>query len=94
MPYGWTEALHRAGLKDVTTFSVLVEKPAPLSTADRDRVLDSIEHRFQRNADSGFLSADDLAAWQRLVDRDDPAWLGHRSDLFLLDVRSIHVGVR
>lgn len=94
MPYGWTEALRRAGLHDVTTFSVLVEKPAPLDAADLDRVLDSIEHRFRRNADRGFLDADDLPSWQRLLDRDDPAWLGHRSDLFLLDVRSIHVGVR
>ncbi|WP_163509710.1 class I SAM-dependent methyltransferase [Fodinicola acaciae] len=94
MPYGWTEALRRAGLREVTTFSVLIEKPAPLDANDRAHVLDSIEHRVQRSADSGSVDADDLASWQRLLDRDDPAWLGHRDDLFLLDVRSIHLGAK
>jgi SAM-dependent methyltransferase len=48
MPYGWTDALRRAGLVDVTTRTVLTEKSAPLSDEDLDRMIDQFRHRVDR----------------------------------------------
>ncbi len=48
MPYGWTDALQRAGLTTVTTRTVLTEKPVPLSDADRAQVVDQLRHRVAR----------------------------------------------
>jgi SAM-dependent methyltransferase len=91
MPYGWPAALRRSGLTDVRTRSWLFEAPTPLAPADRDRVLHELGHRVERLRPTGLLG-DDLAAWERLLDEGDPAWLGHREDLQRLTARSIHIG--
>jgi hypothetical protein len=40
------------------------------------------------------LPAEDLAVWRELLDPDSPQYLGRRTDLAALSVRSIHVGQR
>lgn len=110
LPYGWTDALSRAGLHEVTTKSVLTEKPVPLSAADRDDVIAAFQHRVERLTpgaaqghghghghghelpDELALPAADLAIWQQLLDPDGEHYLGRRTDLAALSVRSIHVG--
>jgi SAM-dependent methyltransferase len=94
MPYGWTGALRRAGLTGVGTRSTLLERPTPLAAADRDFAVDGLAHRVDRLRPTGLLDAADLAAWDRLLDPADPAWLGHRDDLGWLEVRSVHFGTR
>jgi SAM-dependent methyltransferase len=94
MPYGWTEALRLAGLVEVTTRTTLLESPAPLDAHEQQRVVDGLAHRVDRLRPSGLLDPDDLAAWDALLDPDGPAWLGHRTDLYRLTARSVHVGVR
>lgn len=93
MPYGWTEALRRAGLIDVSTSTTLLERPVPLSDTDRQRVLDRLAHRVEHLRPAGLLDPEDLAAWDRLLDPDDEAWLGRRADLYWLEARSVHIGV-
>jgi SAM-dependent methyltransferase len=92
MPYGWPVALRRAGLVEVTTRTLLVERPAPLSGDDRARVVDRLGRWVDRLRPTGFIGAADLATWDRLLDPDDPHWLGNRDDLTDLSARSIHVG--
>ncbi len=108
MTYGWTDALSRAGLVDVTTKSVLTEKPVPLSDADRADVVAGFQHRIERltpGATQGHghghgselpgelaLPAADLAIWQQLLDPANEHYLGRRTDLAGLSVRSIHIG--
>jgi len=94
MPYGWTEALHRAGLQAVTTRTWLLEQPPPLPKERLPSVLDRFGHRSVRLHEIGLLSDDDAAAWRRLLDPADAAWLGNRTDLYVLDARSVHLGVR
>lgn len=95
MPYGWTTALSRAGLTEVTTRSQLVEHPLPLAAEVRDRVLKLLSHRVERILETeDLLSPEDLDTWRRLIDPTDPHWLGHRDDLFWLEARSVHVGQR
>jgi hypothetical protein len=94
MPYGWTEALRRAGLVGVTTRSMLMERPAPLADADRDRVIESLAHLVDRMRPTGLLDTAEIAVWDRLLDPEDPAWLGNRNDLYVLEVRSVHVAIR
>jgi SAM-dependent methyltransferase len=119
MPYGWTDALQKAGLTGVTTRSVLSEKPVPLSDEDRERVVTQFQVRIERltpgagdhETDHGrghghghghghgselpaelALPAADLTVWKELLDPDSPRYLGRRTDLAALSVRSIHVG--
>ena len=94
MPYGWTEALSRAGLVSVSTRTWLLEQPPPLPTERLAAVVDRFSHRSTRLHEIGMLSDDDAAAWRRLLDPADDAWLGNRGDLFSLDARSVHIGVR
>lgn len=94
MPYGWTTALRRAGLIGVTSHTSLLERPAPLSAEDVTRVVDKLAHRVDWLRPSGLLDAVDLAAWDRLLDQDDPAYLGKRDDLHSLEARTVHLGTR
>jgi SAM-dependent methyltransferase len=94
MPYGWTEALRRAGLVEATTRTTLLESAAPLDAHELQRVVDGLAHRIDRLRPSGLLDPDDLATWDALLDPDGPAWLGHRTDLYRLSARSVHVGMR
>lgn len=94
MPYGWTEALRRAGLEDATSRTTLIERPPPLSTDDARTVIDRLGHWVERLREVDLLEPDDVAAWDRLLDADDPAWLGNRTDLCVLEARSVHTGIR
>ena len=94
MPYGWTEALLRAGLTDVTTRTMLREQPPPLAEPDRRQLAERFGRWVDRVRPTGLLDSADLATWDRLLDPDDPAWLGGRTDLFRLSARSVHLGTR
>jgi SAM-dependent methyltransferase len=94
MPYGWTEALRRAGLTAVTSRTGLLERPVPLVAADVERVLSKLTHRVDWLRPTGLLSADDLAAWDRLLDPAADAYLGRRGDLQSVEARTVHVGTR
>lgn len=94
MPYGWAQALRSAGLGHIATASVLFEDPAPLPPSGRDVVLAHLTDRVDRLASGGFLDDMDSGAWKQLLDPGDPAWLGHRDDLFSLSARTLYVGVR
>ncbi|WP_067652050.1 class I SAM-dependent methyltransferase [Nocardia harenae] len=83
---GWAEILTAAGLSDVTAFTALVDIPAPLTSEVRAVVLAELAARVRRAGP--FLTADDAAAWARLLDPAAPAWLGHRADLALLTART------
>ncbi|SDD39782.1 class I SAM-dependent methyltransferase [Actinokineospora iranica] len=86
----WGEIMADAGLVDVTSHNALVDVPAPVPDDVRAVVLDELAARVGRA--TGFLDADDAAAWARLLDPADPAWLGRRTDLVLLTARTAHWG--
>ena len=92
LPYGWPTALRKSGLAEVTTWTSLIERPAPLAPAERERVAGKLAHRVEWLRERGMLPAEDDEAWSRLLDREGAEWLGHRDDVFVLDARSVHVG--
>jgi SAM-dependent methyltransferase len=94
MPYGWTEAMRRAGLVGVTTRTVPRESPAPLPEPERHRLAERFSRWVDRLRPTGLIDPADLAAWDRLLDPSDAAWIGHRTDTFRLEARSVHLGVR
>ncbi|MET7393001.1 methyltransferase domain-containing protein [Dactylosporangium sp. NPDC005572] len=94
MPYGWPEALRRAGLEDVTTRTFLLERPVPLSAADRERVVAQLGRRLEWLRDTDLLAGEDRRTWERLLDPDGPDWLGHRDDLHSIEARSVQLGTR
>ncbi|MBB1158604.1 MULTISPECIES: class I SAM-dependent methyltransferase [Amycolatopsis] len=92
MPYGWPLALERAGLADVSSFSALVDHPAP----GPDGLADYVHHHLSRLATHGadHLSDEDRATLAALLDPDSAHYLGNRRDLFLLGARTVHHGRR
>ncbi|WP_370940084.1 methyltransferase domain-containing protein [Amycolatopsis sp. cg13] len=92
MPYGWTVALERAGLADVSSFSALVDHPAP----GPDGLADYVHHHLSRLATHGadHLAEEDRATLASLLDPDSSHYLGKRRDLFLLGARTVHHGRR
>ncbi|SER34113.1 Methyltransferase domain-containing protein [Lentzea xinjiangensis] len=89
---GWSGLLRSAGLERVTSRSVLLDLPAPLTEAEREVVLAELTARVARA--QAFLAQDDRVAWNSLLDRTSPVWLGNRDDLALLTARTIHMGQR
>jgi SAM-dependent methyltransferase len=90
LPYGWPEALRRAGLVDVRTRSFLVEAPPPLDDFGRQ-----VAERHLRSALTELddrLTPDDRDTIARLLDPDDAAYIGRRDDLMVTAVRTLNVG--
>jgi SAM-dependent methyltransferase len=89
MPYGWGEALRRAGLSRVTRRSWLLE-PEP----DVAAIADRFGHRYPRLHEMSLISDADAAAWRALLDPAAPEWLGNRNDLGHVEARTVHWGYR
>jgi SAM-dependent methyltransferase len=90
MPYGWSTALERAGLTEVRTRNEFIDRPAPLTGGALSEALEGLEARVGWFGD--FLDEDDRAAWRVMLDPASEHWLGRRSDLHHLEVRSVHLG--
>lgn len=90
LPVGWTRALTDAGLVDVSSFSYLIDLPAPASDEVRRSVVDWLAWNAGVAADR--LGQDDQAALVRLLDPEDPAFVGARDDVFILTASTIHLG--
>jgi SAM-dependent methyltransferase len=89
MPYGWDEALRRAGLTEVSSRSWLLE-PEP----NVEHIAEKFGHRAPRLHEMGLLPDADAEAWRTLLNPDAPEWLGNRNDVFHLDARTVHWGTR
>jgi SAM-dependent methyltransferase len=89
---GWTRALADAGLADVTSFSYLVDHPAPVSGQVRAAVVEWLE--FQVHVSTDWLDEDDQIALARLLDATDSAYVGIRDDLFYLASGTVNLGRR
>jgi len=92
MPYGWSTAMANAGLVDVDTRTFLLDVAAPLTAEQRTHLVDEISGQVERLAER--LSADDVAAWERLLDPDAAEYLGRRDDTYRLSANTVHVGTR
>ena len=65
---------------------------APLTAEQRTHLVDEINGQVERLAER--LSADDVAAWERLLDPDAAEYLGRRDDTYRLSANTVHVGTR
>jgi SAM-dependent methyltransferase len=90
LPVGWTRALADAGLVDVSSFSYLTDRPAPADDLVRQSVVDWLSWCSGVAAER--LSGDDQDALVRLLDPDDPAYVGARDDVFVLSASTVHLG--
>ena len=88
--WGWNVLLADAGLVDVATRSFILDLPPPLSDAARRVVRGVFERELHRNAEQ--LGPADQATIRQLLDDEDPRGLMRRPDVFVLGVRTVHVG--
>lgn len=86
----WPTLLTNAGFVDTGTRNVLIDRPA---TAE---VREWLRRRLERTRAgmAEVLSTEDLATLDRLIDPTDPEGIAERSDVFLLAVKSVHIGRR
>ncbi|HEY7486410.1 MAG TPA: methyltransferase domain-containing protein [Streptosporangiaceae bacterium] len=89
---GWTHALDNAGLTDTTSFSYLVDHPAPAA----DEVRQAAAGWLHWHADAGDdrLDPGDRDAIRRLLDPHDSAYVGARDDVFYLSSYTVNLGRR
>ncbi|MTE14619.1 class I SAM-dependent methyltransferase [Nocardia aurantiaca] len=92
MPYGWNVALSRAGLTEVTSFSVLTDHPAPPSQAVRDSVAAWLRGLSERIGDR--IGEDDRATLRALLDPAADTYIGAREDIYILGVTTVFLGRR
>ncbi|MFF2012094.1 class I SAM-dependent methyltransferase [Streptomyces sp. NPDC058195] len=88
----WSALLAAVGLTPQGTRTFLLDLPAPLS--DRAREFITVEFARRREMFQERLTAEDVAALDRLLDADDPAGLRQRPDVYLLSARTVHLGRR
>lgn len=92
LPVGWTSALAAAGLVDTSSFSFLIDLPAPPSEAVRLSVVDWLV--WMSGVGEDVLSESDRQVVQRLLDPDDEAYVAARDDVFVLGASTVHLGRR
>ncbi|MFD6795298.1 MULTISPECIES: class I SAM-dependent methyltransferase [Prauserella salsuginis group] len=92
MGYGWTTAIARAGLTGVTSFTYLVDHPAPAGEQVREFVLDHIGGLAERADDR--MDAEDRDTVTRLLDPAVGDYLGRRDDIYLLSARTVYLGTK
>lgn len=92
LPVGWNRVLADAGLDGVTSFSFLVDVPAPLDDTGRAAVVSWLS--WMTGVTGDLLGPHDLAALDRLLDPDDAAYVGRRDDVFLLKASTVYLGWR
>jgi SAM-dependent methyltransferase len=90
MPVGWTKAMADVGLAEVSSFSYLIDWPAPPSEQVRQAVVDWLTWCAAVAAER--MSDADQAALTRLLDPVDPAYVGARDDVFVLSASTVHLG--
>jgi len=91
LPYGWPEALRRAGLVDVQARSFVAELTPPLDDLGRQVAERHLASALNELGDR--VAADDRDTISRLLDPDDPAYVVRRDDLMVTAVRTLNVGV-
>ncbi|GAB2960843.1 class I SAM-dependent methyltransferase [Amycolatopsis acidiphila] len=90
MPYGWSAALGNAGLADVSSFTALIDHPAPVTASVREFVIARLERLVETVDDR--IRDEDRDTARRLLDRSGPDYLGNRDDLYVLGTRTVHFG--
>ncbi|GGZ16201.1 class I SAM-dependent methyltransferase [Streptomyces nitrosporeus] len=88
----WSGLFRAVGLEAQGTRSFLLDLPAPLPEAALDRVVADFTRKREVFAER--LDAQDIAALDRLTDPADPAGIRRRGDVFMLSVRTVHLGRR
>ncbi|NYH80027.1 SAM-dependent methyltransferase [Actinopolyspora biskrensis] len=92
LPVGWTTALGRAGLDEITSWSYLVDRQAPATGPVLNVVLRRL--RWLREAAWTECSAADVDALDQLLDEDGPNYAGGRDDLYYLSADTVYVGTK
>lgn len=92
LPVGWTSALAAAGLVDTTSFSYLIDLPAPAPEPVRLSVVDWLT--WMSGVEEEALSESDRQVVQRLLNPDDEAYVVNRDDVFVLSASTVHLGRR
>ncbi|MEU0376449.1 class I SAM-dependent methyltransferase [Streptomyces cyaneofuscatus] len=88
----WSALIAAVGLTPQGTRSFLLDLPAPLSAPAREHVITKLTREYEVFGE--LLDAEDRAVLERLLDPEDPAGVHHRSDVYLLTARTVHLGRR
>src|SRR5918997_1141329 len=79
LPVGWNRVLNDAGLVDVSSFSYLIDRPAPPTDGVRAEVLRWLSG--VREVAEPWISEPDLRVIGELLDEQGPHYVGRRDDV-------------
>lgn len=90
LPVGWNRALADAGLVDASSFSYLIDKPAPATELVRKDAAQWLSG--MRELAEEWISEPDRHALDQLLDPHGQHYVSQRDDVFLLVAHTVHVG--
>ncbi|SFS53188.1 class I SAM-dependent methyltransferase [Saccharopolyspora flava] len=92
LPMGWAKAMTEAGLTEATSFSYLIDRPAPLDDLGRAAAIRQLG-MLRRDADER-LPAADVEILDQLLDPGSEHYAGNRDDLHYLSANTVHIGTK
>ncbi len=91
-PYGWTQLLRDAGMKDVTARTFIHEFLQPFSEEQQTFLLGGLTRWATDESREDYLSEEDRSALKRLIDPDDVEYVFNRPDLHFIEGITVYVG--
>ena len=91
-PYGWTQLLRDAGMKDVTARTFIHEFLPPFSEEQQTFLLGGLTRWATDESREDYLSEEDRSALKRLIDPDDVEYVFNRPDLHFIEGITVYVG--
>ncbi|MDA1258187.1 MAG: hypothetical protein O3C10_10170, partial [Chloroflexi bacterium] len=93
-PYGWTQLLRDAGLKDVTARTFICEFLPPFSDSQKNFMIGGLTRWAEDEEREGYMSETDRSVLKRLIDPDDPEYVFNRPDLHFIEGITVYVGTK
>jgi ubiquinone/menaquinone biosynthesis C-methylase UbiE len=91
-PWGWTQALRDAGLRDVTARTFLLEALPPFTAMQQAYLFSWLQSMLADPERRACLEPEDQGVLEQLVDPDSPHYALQRPDLHVLCGLSLYVG--
>ncbi len=91
-PYGWTQLLRDAGMKNVTARTFIHEFLPPFTELQQSFLLGGLTRWATDESRKDYLPEKDRSALKRLIDPDDVEYIFDRPDLHFIEGITVYVG--
>ena len=91
-PYGWTQLLQDAGLKNVTAKTFLLELLPPFAQVQQEYMVRLLNRWVNSDARRAYISDEDAGIIGKLVTPGSPQYVFDRKDLHYIEGLTVYLG--